>query len=283
MKRSLNLDGMFIPTSLPEIEFTMHKFSGGELHIKLNNNIDYSNVDSVVITHRIKSSDDLIMVLIAKDALERKGIMNFELIIPYIPYARQDRQCFNGESFTLKIFTDILNSVKFNKVTVFDAHSDVSPALINNCVNIANNSFVIETFNEIIRINGGKDVLLISPDAGSNKKCNKLHTDTKLFKDLVKCDKKRNVQDGSLSGFEVFANDLNGLDCLIVDDICDGGGTFIGLAQELKKKNCGNLYLLVTHSIMPNGTSKLKEVFDGIYSTNSFRDIEDIKQFKIQL
>ncbi len=52
MIRSLNLDGMFVPTQHSEITFTMKKFSGGEMHIKLNNNISYLNVSKVVITNR---------------------------------------------------------------------------------------------------------------------------------------------------------------------------------------------------------------------------------------
>lgn len=276
--RTLNLDGMFIPVPRPEIEYELLKFSGGELHIKLNNNIDYSEVEKVIITHRIKSTDDLMAVLIAKNALELKGVKSFDLIMPYVPYARQDRKCFNGESFTLKVFTSILNSAKFETVHVFDAHSDVAPALIDNCNNHDN--------KQIVRgiLNGFENIpILISPDAGSNKKANKLAVDLQM--ELVKCDKVRDTKTGALSGFEVFANDLKGKDCLIVDDICDGGGTFLGLAKELKNKGAGNIYLFVTHGIFSKGTEIFKELFSGIYCTNSFSDIEsnNVKQIKIQL
>ena len=74
----------------------MFKFNGGEIHIKLNNDIDYTDIEKVVITNRFRSGDDIIKVLIAKDSLERKGIKVFDLVMPYIPYARQDRQCYDG-------------------------------------------------------------------------------------------------------------------------------------------------------------------------------------------
>lgn len=285
MYRSLNLDGMFIPTPLPEIEFNLFKFSGGEVHIKLNNNIDYEQITNVVITNRITNSDDLIKILIAKDALERKGIKKFELIIPYFPYARQDRVCVEGESFTLKVFTDILNTLKFDKIYVLDAHSNVSVGLLNNCINLSNQIYVEKAVNDIKRISNKKDIILVSPDSGANKKSNDLFFNLKCFKSIVKCDKIRNLDNGNLNGFEVFKDDLNGETCLIVDDICDGGRTFIGIVESLKNKNVGDVYLFVTHGIFSNGFEDLGKYFNKIYTTNSFKDVEDdiVKQFKIQI
>lgn len=281
MIRSLNLDGMFIPTALPEIEFKMLQFKGGEVHIKLNNNIDYDEIEKVVITNRFIGGNDIMQVLITVDALQRKGIKNFDLVMPYIPYARQDRQCVEGESFTLKVFANIINSVKFNKVIVLDAHSDVAPALINNCYNISNEQYVKLAFWAI----GNPDLILVSPDSGANKKSNKLFDNLKCFSELVKCDKRRNMATGELSGFEVFADNLKEKPCLIVDDIADGGRTFIGIAEELKKKNAGDIYLFVTHGIFSYGTEELKKYFSKIYTTNSFKDITDtlITQFKINI
>ena len=282
MIRSLNIDKAFAPTSYIAIKFTMIQFKGGEMHIKLDNDIDYSKFDKVIITNRFRNGDDIMKVLIAKDALQRKGVKYFELVMPYIPYARQDRQCDDGESFTLKVFTDLINSAKFDKVYVVDAHSDVAPALINNCVNIPNYYYVQEAY---YLQNDGNEVILISPDSGANKKCNKLFDNVKVFSNFVKCDKKRDVSTGELSGFEVFCDDLKGKTCIIVDDICDGGRTFIGIAKKLKKKNAGDIYLFVTHGIFSYGTDELKMSFKKVFCTNSFRDITDdlIIQLKITI
>lgn len=308
--RSLNLDSMFVPTAIPEIEFKMMKFQGGELHIKLNMNINYSVIDKVVITNRLTCSDDIIEVLIAKDALERLGIKEFDLIIPYIPYARQDRTEIEGESFTLKVFADLINSAKFDNVKVFDSHSDVAPALINKCTNKKNHDYVLSAFSRIVENNPDLIVpypnvdptakisilntirsghyVLISPDSGANKKINKLHefldTATKhdLFKNsqfnlqIVKCDKRRNFNDGSLGGFDVMCDDLQGKPCIIVDDICSRGGTFMGLATELKKKNAGDIYLIVSHYENCADESKLKESgIKQVYKTNSMNDYKN--------
>ncbi len=151
MIRSLNLDGMFVPTSHPEIEFKLFKFSGGELHIKLSNLIDYRVIDKVVITNRVTSSDDLMEILFAVDALRYKGVKAFDLIMPYIPYARQDRKAVEGESFTLKVFAKVLNSVGFDNVYTVDNHSEVSSALIDNCREITNKEYVLESLKDIFK------------------------------------------------------------------------------------------------------------------------------------
>ena len=284
--QALNLSLMFNPVTLLGIQYEKFIFSGGEVHIKLNNKIDYSIIDKVIITCRVKNASDLMSILFAKDALERKGIKEFSLIMPYVPYARQDRKCFDGESFTLKIFANILNSANFDEIHIFDAHSDVAPALINNCINNNNHHFVAMARDKILGANKTiDDIILISPDSGANKKINKLSTDI-LFRNVVKCDKQRDVSTGNISGFEVFSDDLQDKDCLIVDDICDGGGTFIGLAKELKNKNCGELYLFVTHGIFSKGFDNgLNDYFERIFITNSFsgQRNEKVTEFKIEL
>jgi ribose-phosphate pyrophosphokinase len=281
MIKSLNIDEKFTPTSYLAIKFTMMQFSGGEMHIKLDTNEDYSGVDKVIITNRFRDGNDLMKVLFAKDALERKGVKRFELVMPYIPYARQDRVCVNGEAFTLKVFTNLINSTKFEKVYVLDAHSDVAPALIDNCANLSIEEYV--KFAYYSQTDG--EVILISPDSGANKKSTKLFDNTKIFNRVVKCDKRRNLGSGELDSFEVFGENLKDRTCMIVDDICDGGRTFIGIAQELKKKEAGDIYLFVTHGIFSYGMDELKKHFKKIFTTNSFKDVNDdlIMQFKIKI
>lgn len=275
--RSLNIDSMFVPIPVPEIEFDMFQFSGGEWHIKLNSRIKYSDVTRVVITNRFNNMDDLMKVAIAMDALVREGINDFDLVMPYIPYARQDRVCEPYESFTLKVFVNFLNSLEFDNVLVLDPHSDVAPALIHNCIVNSNEEYVHYALKDI-----ALGVNLVVPDAGARKKAQKLVSDTG-FMGLIQCDKIRDTETGKLSGFVVYSPDLHNEPCLIVDDICDGGGTFIGLAEKLKEHNAGDLYLFVTHGIFSKGISSLLGAgFKHIYSTNSVRDFEDRKSYLTQ-
>lgn len=275
MVNTLDLSTGYTPVAGKTLPYTEMQFSGGEYHIKI---APLQNNNTVVITCRAKSSSDIIKTLMAKNALDTMGVTETHLVIPYLPYARQDRICDEGEAFSLKVFCTLINSCNFKSVTVLDAHSDVGPALLDRCINISNTDYVLRAYHHINDIDSS-DVILISPDAGANKKVNKLFVSTGVFSSLVKCDKVRDMKTGNLTGFEVFTDDLKGNSCLIVDDICDGGGTFIGIAEELKKKNAGNLYLFVTHGIFSKGLKDLDKVFKVVFSTDSFSDTNN-KQFK---
>jgi ribose-phosphate pyrophosphokinase len=262
----LNLDPKFTPIlNQEQINFQSFTFSGGEPHIKIDPNFDTN--EKVTITHRLNSFNDLGLLSITVDALRRMDVKIIDLFIPYFPAARQDRVMIKGESLSVKVYADIINGLQLNKVFVFDAHSEVTPALVNNCEVIPNHTFIKEVLKVI-----GENVKLISPDGGALKKIYKVSEFLGGI-DVVECSKSRDVKTGRLSGFKVYEDDLQGMDCLIVDDICDGGGTFVGLAEELKKKNAGKLYLAVSHGIFNKGFEVLN-CFDGIFTTNSFKDFE---------
>ncbi|KRD62651.1 phosphoribosylpyrophosphate synthetase [Flavobacterium sp. Root935] len=262
----LNLDPKFAPfQNQEEIKFQSFTFSGGEPHIKINP--DFDRNQKITITHRLNSFNDLGLLCITVDALRRMDVKIIDLFIPYFPAARQDRVMIPGEPLSVKVYADIINALQLNKVFVFDAHSEVTPALLSNSTVIPNYTFIKEVLNRI-----GENVKLISPDGGALKKIYKV-SEFLGGAEVVECSKSRDVKTGRLSGFKVYEDDLQGIDCLIVDDICDGGGTFVGLAEELKNKNAGKLYLAVSHGIFNKGFEVLN-CFDAIFTTNSVKDFE---------
>jgi ribose-phosphate pyrophosphokinase len=271
----LNLDPKFKPfTTEQEIIYQSFTFSGGEPHIKIDPNFDVNQ--AITITHRLNSFNDLGMLCVTVDALRRMDVKNINLFIPYFPAARQDRVMIKGEPLSVKVYADIINGMQFNKVYVFDAHSEVTAALVNHCDVIPNHTFIAAVIKAI-----GNDVKLISPDGGALKKIYKV-SEFLGGVEVVECSKSRDVKTGRLSGFKVYNDDLQGADCLIVDDICDGGGTFVGLAEELKNKNAGKLYLAVSHGIFNKGFAVL-DCFEKIFTTNSFKDFESESVDVIQL
>jgi ribose-phosphate pyrophosphokinase len=267
------------------------KFPAGEVSVKITSDFYCPEEDlTAVIIAKGADSDMIFKIMLMKEALERKGFNKFILELPYLPYARQDRVCNEGEAFSLKVFCNLINSMNFSEVVVLDAHSDVGPALLNNCTNVDPYKHILDSIYEICGISDTEKLNIVSPDAGANKKCNKIYSKLihqfsdmplNVIGDLVKCDKTRDVTTGQLSGFEVFADDLKGHDCLIVDDICDGGGTFLGLADELKKKNAGKLYLYVSHGIFSKGIDILLEKFDMIFTTSSYQTQPDHPKLKV--
>jgi ribose-phosphate pyrophosphokinase len=278
-KRVINLDPNFRPINIPSIKFTAFTFPGGERHIRLNPLINYGPIKEVTITCRPRNMGDIMDILLVSDALHQLGVSSRILYIPYFPYARQDRVCAKGDPFSLSIMADLINSCGFDKVITHDIHSDKIGMIVDNFRNIGAISHV-EKAMELI---GNPNIRLISPDKGAFKRVHNIAIDIGV--DLpVECGKDRDPESGSISGFYVKENDLHGDDCLIIDDICDGGGTFLGLAKELKRKNAGKLYLYVTHGIFSKGYFELTNAFEHIYTTNSFADdvfYKDVTRFDI--
>lgn len=263
-------------------------FSGGEKMIKIRMNpllVGQDVITKVVVSSRLQNSDDFMMLCTAMSALRHNmKVKDIVLIIPYFPGARMDRTMHYGEPFSAKMYAEIVNSWGCSKVIVHDPHSDVTSALVNNIEVVDNHQFIREVRYDILGTDRSiSDILYISPDAGSGKKIFGLmrDLDPNGICDIIKCDKHRDTKTGNIEEFEVYANDLDGKDCLIVDDICDGGGTFIGLAQELKKAGAGDLYLAVTHGIFSKGFyGGLAENFKLCYCTDSW-DVDDPRFVKV--
>lgn len=162
----LHLDPEFKPQRIGgdrnEIEFKSFEFSGGEQSIKIK---PFKHSGPVVITTRLTSSSRVMELLMATDALKRMGYKKIDLFIPYMPYARQDRLMVSGESLSIKVLADLINSQCYNWVYTFDIHNEASLALFNNISNETNHHFVkSEVLHNV------KKYILVSPDAGAAKK-----------------------------------------------------------------------------------------------------------------
>lgn len=263
---NLNLDPLFTPLGKDNaIEFESFTFSGGEPHIKIHS--DLSTANTVTVSHRINSFNDMGLLLIAVDALKRADVANINLIIPYFPAARQDRVMVKGEALSVKVYADLINNMQLNQVSIFDAHSEVAIALLDRCNAINNHKFIEQVLTQL------NHPILISPDGGALKKIYKVAA-ALGGQPVVEGSKSRDVKTGKLSGFKVYHDDLQGADCLIVDDICDAGGTFMGLATALKAKNAGKLYLAVSHGIFSKGLDSLTQYFETVFTTDSIRTME---------
>jgi ribose-phosphate pyrophosphokinase len=200
--------------------------------------------------------------------------------MPYIPYARQDRVCNDGEALGIRVFCDMINAMKFDKVWGLVPHSDVAPALLNNC----NESIYSLNWDLFIRESISKKnkelLTIVSPDAGAMKRTLKfaqyINSAWEFEKtvDVVMADKVRDVRTGQIIKTTVHSvpYELEGKTCLIYDDICDGGMTFIKLAEALRNLGAKKIILAVPHGIFSKGLIEIAKVIDQIITTNVFED-----------
>ena len=250
------------------------RFSGGEVHV----DIDFLPTDcaSYNIKARLQSSEDIMQLMMVADALgrrypERAG----SVTIPYMPYSRQDRMCSEGQHFGLKVITDMFKTLPQKVFYTYDCHSDVCESLMDE------NTLLVDIHqSDIIRNSFLKDdigfgnVRIVSPDKGAIGKARRVADECGSPYPVIACTKTRDPKTGWLMT-DPIEMDLLGQNMLIVDDICDGGATFLGLAEELKKASAGKISLYVTHAIFSRGLGVFDKVIDEIYTTDSFIQPKD--------
>jgi len=254
------------------IPFERMTFPDGQPHLKLRSDAITPD-EPCHITARIANPADLLLVLLAKDALDAGDVGPVSINISYLMAARMDRQMVPGEPFALRVVADMLNLAGFAKIRVFDPHSEVSTALLRRSEAIGNEVFIQDCIADLL--SPGAPYWLVSPDGGALKKIHKVAQFVGA-EQVAECMKMRDVRTGQLSGFRTLETDFKGQTCLIADDICDGGGTFIGLAALLKSKGAGTVAVAVSHGIFSKGFALAG--IDRIYCTNSFKDFEAVPE-----
>jgi ribose-phosphate pyrophosphokinase len=254
-------------------------FSDGTIQINKFPSIKYLggqfNQNSVLIKADILDSDGIMVLSQIKNMLDTwfKGI-KIDLQFNYLPYARYDRAMKENDSFSLKAFTDIINSMNFNRVLLIDPHSNVGQILLKNSDVIIDQLTAILLSN-VITCNNSYDYI-VSPDFGAIKKATSISEYYNI--PLLIALKKRDVS----TGYTVFDKlliddsvDLTDKKLLIVDDICDYGNTFINLAKGIKDLyNIKSIDLFVTHGLFSGG-KKLNNI-DNTYCFNDYSKSESV-------
>ena len=263
-----------------DIKYKISRFPDGQQSITLDMiDADLPNKITVSITSRFNSFKDLEIIIAANQALrEFSYVENVKLNVPYFLGARSDRKFETGTSNYLKtVICPIINAQNFSRVTVLDPHSDVLEACLNNYHKHNNHFLVKDALTKIDNRDGAQDrICLVSPDAGAYKKIFDVAKEFKIDR-IVTASKVRDIKTGKILRTEIPTLDQHkNLAYVIIDDICDGGRTFIELAKAIKgSRPSAKVYLVVTHGIFSAGFKELSQYFEGIYTTNSYRDVAD--------
>ena len=247
-------------------EYELIRFPAGEPHVRITKAPKMGDINWFAIDLDFESVEEIFIVLLLVDAIKRLGFKSHTLSISYMPFGRQDRVAVKGECFSLKVFADLINSCGFECVILYDPHSDVAPALINNAVVVTQAEIFNSTIRELSPPN--KKAWIISPDGGALKKIYKLPIHE--TNGVIECSKIRDVKTGDITGVRVnHPGLLAGQTCIIVDDICDGGRTFTEIAKVLKEQfHAERIMLCVTHGLFTKGIEVFNGLIDEIYTMN---------------
>jgi ribose-phosphate pyrophosphokinase len=268
-----------------EVQVTFSTFPAGERYVKIENML--STPDSKYVVQLLSAdSTSIIDAVLLSDALRRIVKYSIEVTLEtfYLPYSRQDRVCKEGESFSLDVIAEMLQNY-FDIITTVDIHNKDSEKLFNYAhfsftnkdVNYATEKFIKVNSNEILFVGvigilaDNTNTYIVSPDKGAvdraTRAMNELQADGLIIFDKVRI--------GNIVKTEVFVEDTVKLasadNLIVVDDICDGGATFISLAESIKKYNKkADLYLIVTHGIFSKGVSELEKYYKIICVDNEY-------------
>ncbi len=218
-------------------------------------------------TFRINSYEDLWHLNQIVDAQNNLGVIP-TITIPNLIDAQADRRFANNQSSGLKLVCKFLNSVKAN-FKVFHPHNqEVVEALLDNVEIIDNSEFIEKVLDKLRPIN---NLILMSTDGGSYKWINKIADKIGFRNEVYGASKMRKYEDNKSKLTQVIdRQDFEGKDILILDDICIYGGTFKGLSKMLRERNCGKLYLAVSHmTVQELGQDPVTDYFDKVFTTNS--------------
>lgn len=223
-----------------------------------------------VITLRFESDADLMHLLFLKSHLDTlPHVDTIRLVMPYMPYSRMDRTEGTGV-FTLKTVASFINGMNFKLVSVFEAHSDVTLALLDRVESVMMaDCGTVEHVMERIGFNPEEDFLFY-PDAGAEKRYQGKINGRHLFGI-----KHRNFETGQIESFQI-AGKTTPTDSfkrvLIVDDLSSYGGTFLHSAKALKEQyDFQEVYLLVGHAenSIVKGDLLTSGLVDKVFTTDS--------------
>lgn len=283
-----------------EIKYKIYKFPDGQQNIELFTSDWAYKEDSIVqIKSRLNNFNDLELIIATNACLRNLKVKEVHLFTPYFLGSRSDRDFTEGRggnNYLKDVICPIINSLNFKTVTCIDPYSDVLEACIKgfkkesnlSLVNFAIDSIYPKSYDcpqryrkegiaSYIPLDVNDSFILVSPDAGASKKIYKLAEQIGYKGDIITCSKDRD-KDGKLTKTVVpvaFEQLKSEKDFIIIDDICDGGATFINIAKAIKdERKSAKIYLIVTHGIFSKTFGELSQYFDGIYCTNSYKDIK---------
>lgn len=239
-----------------DVKYEVIQFPDGEPHIVLK---DIDRKDDLIVVCRICNPTDLFILMQVGDILNRQGVL-FGLGIIYLMSMRMDRVISYDESFSLSVVTQVINGMSPQAVQILEPHSHKVQDLVDKYE--GNITTPMPDFEGYLRV---------YPDKGALQRYYGDPT-----KDVI-CSKVRDPKTGQLSGFKIENPEVieknQDLPFVVIDDLCDGGDTFKGIAQLLGFHYPNrNRAIYVTHMVNPKGITTLSENYKEVYFTNSYKD-----------
>lgn len=235
------------------------RFSDGEIHVKINENVRGHDV-FVVQPTSAPSNENLMELLIMIDALKRASARRITAVLPYFGYARQDRKDQPRVAITAKLVANILTIAGADRILTIDLHAGQIQGFFDIPLD---HLFAFKILAEYIkRLKLDHNLVIVSPDVGGIKTA-------RAYAKRLKCSlaivDKRRVNDKEAEVMHIMG-DVKGKHAVITDDMVATAGSLVEAVEAIKKAGAKDVYATITHPVLCGPAierlknSKLKEL-----------------------
>jgi ribose-phosphate pyrophosphokinase len=260
----------------------IRRFADMEVFVEILENVRGEDV-FVIQSTSYPANDNLMELLITLDALRRSSARRITAVIPYFGYARQDRKSSSRSPISAKLVANLITEAGAHRVLTMDLHAGQIQGFFDIPVD---NLFAAPLFaRDIQEQYSNRDLMIVSPDVGGVVRARLIAS--RLNCDLAIIDKRRE-RAGHSEVMNVIG-DVEGRDCLMIDDIVDSGGTHCNAAFALMEHGARSAGAYVTHGVLSGGAVarvadspvEMMTITDSIQATPEVEQARNIRQLTI--
>jgi len=268
--------------NLPLAKASIRRFADMEVFVEVQENVRGEDV-FIVQSTSYPTNDNLMELLITCDALRRASARRITPVIPYFGYARQDRKSGPRTPISAKLVANLITEAGANRVLTMDLHAGQIQGFFDIPVD---NLTVAPLFSSDIEARfANRDTMIVSPDVGGVLRARIIAR--RLNCDLAIIDKRR--ERAGVSEVMNIIGEVEGRDCIIVDDIVDSGGTLCNAAEALLAQGARSVSVYVTHGVLSGGAVariaaspiEMLTITDSIAATEAVRLAHNVRQLSI--
>ncbi|MGH1417312.1 MAG: ribose-phosphate pyrophosphokinase [Hyphomicrobiaceae bacterium] len=258
------------------------RFADMEVFVEIQENVRGQDC-FVLQSTSYPANDNLMELLILIDALKRASAKRVTAVIPYFGYARQDRKPGPRTPISAKLVSNLIERAGADRVLTLDLHA----GQIQGFFDIpTDNLFAAPVMVRHIKENfNTENMMVVSPDVGGVVRARALAK--RINAPIAICDKRR--ERAGESEVMNVVGDVDGMSCILIDDIVDSGGTLVNAAEALLKNGAKEVMAYITHGVLSGGAvkriqnSRLKSlvVSDSILPTEAVRAAPNIQLMPI--
>jgi ribose-phosphate pyrophosphokinase len=248
---------------IPLTPIEVKRFNDGETYVHIEKSVRGSIVFIIQPTSP-PVNDNLMQLLLIIDACKRASAEEINVIIPYYGYSRQDRKNMPREPISAKVVANMIETAGADRVITFDLHVDQIQGFFNLPVD---NLEAISLIADYILDKQLKDMMVVAPDVGGARRARKL---AKILDTNIAIIDKRRPEHGVAEIMNIIG-EVEGKNCILIDDMIDSAGTITNAAKALKEKGAKEIYIAATHPLLSGpAVERLKDdSINEVIVTNS--------------